>query len=460
MAEKVLFIATVMNMLSGNAMAFAKTWTAGFSADRVKAGIDDALKTLPGMFDNFRQGVNSASASLAIQAEEAQELARRGIKVKEVTKDNTDLMGDYGGAVGGATRATDAAKQSLSAYTRQLETSVGAKASARRASLDLARADQTVAEAARNLTEAQQRFNRIVTGYGSESQQASDQQRELSRAQRDLERAGYDVERATFAVSDAEQALRELRADPRATAEQIREAEIALAEARLSIVDATDAQHEATISLNEAQRQLDITINGAREGSAEYTDALRDLTDAQRQYQDAIETQIDAREREAEAIKKVKEAEEELAKLRSQLPKGTKIDETTGAVVEDTKTNAYPSFMAAVRALHPNSAALKSSTPVAAARQQFPRLYDEYKKAGLALAKGGIVTQPTQALIGEAGAEAVIPLDRLSSLGTTNVYVTVNAGMGTDAARVGDEIVNVLQRYNRRNGALPLKIAV
>ena len=32
-----------------------------------------------------------------------------------------------------------------------------------------------------------------------------------------------------------------------------------------------------------------------------------------------------------------------------------------------------------------------------------------------ALATGGIVTQPTRALVGEAGAEAVIPLDRLMS---------------------------------------------
>ncbi len=35
------------------------------------------------------------------------------------------------------------------------------------------------------------------------------------------------------------------------------------------------------------------------------------------------------------------------------------------------------------------------------------------------LARGGIVTQPTHALIGEAGPEAVIPLDRAGSLGTT-----------------------------------------
>jgi hypothetical protein len=40
-------------------------------------------------------------------------------------------------------------------------------------------------------------------------------------------------------------------------------------------------------------------------------------------------------------------------------------------------------------------------------------------------ASGGIVTMPTIGLVGEAGAEAIIPLSQLGSMGTTNVYVTV-----------------------------------
>jgi hypothetical protein len=58
--------------------------------------------------------------------------------------------------------------------------------------------------------------------------------------------------------------------------------------------------------------------------------------------------------------------------------------------------------------------------------------------------------------VGEAGAEAIIPLDRLGSLGSTNINVTVNAGMGTDGRAVGDEIVRVLKQYERLNGYLPL----
>jgi len=58
------------------------------------------------------------------------------------------------------------------------------------------------------------------------------------------------------------------------------------------------------------------------------------------------------------------------------------------------------------------------------------------------LGKGGIVTQPTTALIGESGPEAVIPLSRAGdNLGRSNVNITVNAGMGADGSEIGREIV-------------------
>ena len=75
-----------------------------------------------------------------------------------------------------------------------------------------------------------------------------------------------------------------------------------------------------------------------------------------------------------------------------------------------------------------------------------------------AFAKGGVVTGPTLGLIGEAGPEAVIPLNRAGGVGTT-INLTVNAGMGADGAQVGEQIVSALRQYQRRNGALPLTVA-
>lgn len=69
-----------------------------------------------------------------------------------------------------------------------------------------------------------------------------------------------------------------------------------------------------------------------------------------------------------------------------------------------------------------------------------------------AMAKGGIVTGPTLALIGEAGPEAVIPLNgRNAGMGNT-FNLTVNAGLGADGAVIGREIVDAIKRYERASG--------
>lgn len=73
------------------------------------------------------------------------------------------------------------------------------------------------------------------------------------------------------------------------------------------------------------------------------------------------------------------------------------------------------------------------------------------------LAEGGIVMPTpggTLANIAEAGRpEAVIPLDRLGNMGTTNKFnITVNAGMGADGQDIGRKIVDEIIRYERSSG--------
>jgi phage-related protein len=74
------------------------------------------------------------------------------------------------------------------------------------------------------------------------------------------------------------------------------------------------------------------------------------------------------------------------------------------------------------------------------------------------LAEGGVVLpQPGGILanIGEGGqAEAVIPLDRFGDIGgrTVNYTVNVNAGMGADGNRIGEQIVNEILRFERSSG--------
>ena len=65
-----------------------------------------------------------------------------------------------------------------------------------------------------------------------------------------------------------------------------------------------------------------------------------------------------------------------------------------------------------------------------------------------ALAEGGIVSSPTLALIGEAGPEAVVPLDRMGSMGG-GPQIVIQTGVG-DPVAIGREVKRVLDAYNRR----------
>jgi hypothetical protein len=72
------------------------------------------------------------------------------------------------------------------------------------------------------------------------------------------------------------------------------------------------------------------------------------------------------------------------------------------------------------------------------------------------MAEGGIVTSPTLALIGEAGPEAVVPLDRMGTGG--GVTINVTGGLAT-SAEIGESVVNALRAYSRSAGPLALNIA-
>jgi hypothetical protein len=79
--------------------------------------------------------------------------------------------------------------------------------------------------------------------------------------------------------------------------------------------------------------------------------------------------------------------------------------------------------------------------------QGLSRIRQDFDEFIPMMANGGLVMSPTLALIGEAGPEMVIPLDRAGGVGAT--YVTVNVS-GADPQAV----VEALRRYTRANGPL------
>ena len=68
------------------------------------------------------------------------------------------------------------------------------------------------------------------------------------------------------------------------------------------------------------------------------------------------------------------------------------------------------------------------------------------------LADGGIVTGPTLAVVGEAGPEAIIPLNKAGGMGSAPMTVNVYMPVGSD----GDSVVRALQEYEARNGPVPV----
>jgi hypothetical protein len=76
------------------------------------------------------------------------------------------------------------------------------------------------------------------------------------------------------------------------------------------------------------------------------------------------------------------------------------------------------------------------------------------RNAAVPFAEGGVVTQPTYALIGEAGAEAVIPLDKMGGFGTT---VNVNvAGSVISEGELQSVIQDALYNLNRAGAVTQL----
>jgi len=74
---------------------------------------------------------------------------------------------------------------------------------------------------------------------------------------------------------------------------------------------------------------------------------------------------------------------------------------------------------------------------------------------GTLMAEGGVVTRATTITAGEAGPEAIIPLDRLGSMGMGGgMNITVNAGLVSTPDQVGQEIIQAILKSQRRSGAV------
>lgn len=71
-------------------------------------------------------------------------------------------------------------------------------------------------------------------------------------------------------------------------------------------------------------------------------------------------------------------------------------------------------------------------------------------------AEGGVVTQPTLGLVGEAGPEAIIPLDRMAEMRGGGQPATVNI---TVTSADPNAVIEAIRSYNRQQGPAPILVA-
>ena len=426
------------------------------------------IDTQAAAYDNLRQKIPALTNATKAQIDAFIASIKLFQSMRQETQATTDALAIFtsgqnsaGGATGGLGNSVDKAKEKVRAYVSALKGFGSDQKSYTKAIKDTTTAKQKLENATNKVSVAQARYDQIVRGYGAGSDQAKAAQEALDQAQRDHTRATLDSEKAAFAVTDAEAELNTLRSSGTATAQEIREAEIALQEAKLAQTEQTIALRDANNEVIAAQETLNELINGATTESTTYKDALKELNDAKADEAEAADNVAEAIDREAEAKLRLAEAERELASARGGVSRGerNKAQAQTGVV---DITGKRKDFLATVnkqlgkkfKSIQSYIDAGKNATSRAERKQRFNEFAQQN---GIPqMARGGIVSQPTFALIGEKAPEAVIPLDRLGGGGDTYI-VNINSKIADET--LPDLIVGELRKFNRRSGAINIQVA-
>jgi hypothetical protein len=379
--------------------------------------------------DEFNISMDKTAKKVETVGQEMAKL-KGGLKLGQASVPLPKVKPTGGGGGGGGTVDTtgiDKLKAKLKTYSDLVVKTTGFQKDLKDALKVTKSANDDLTKATENVTKAQEEFNKISQGYGAGSGEAKTAQEELSQAQRDATRAGFDLEEANFAVTDAEKALNEARAT--GTAQEIRQAEIDLAEAKMTVTEKTIALTTATTNAATAQANLNGTVSGFPAESTKYKDALTLLKEAQQEQVDATDRVNDAKQRELETTNKLIAANKELARKKM------------GITKKEAKSIAKGLKNAGITVTQ-----------------------DMFDVLGITpFAVGGIVRSPVNALIGEAGPEAIIPLDqynKINKMGNmgSGMNITINTGVG-DPVAIGKAVVSSLQAYEKRFGNLPIKVA-
>jgi hypothetical protein len=262
-----------------------------------------------------------------------------------------------------------------------------------------------------------------------------------------ITRAEQQLEEALDLQADATEKVNEARA--LATPEAIRDAEENLTTAILDQEDAQIALSDAQQQVIDLQNELNDVVNGAATDSQKYKDAQKELTDAQKAERDAVDLLTDAYDRQKDAVRELEKAKKDLATAAkgttakqerdAQIATGITAPVTGGGSDYNFSNGGLPSI---------------DFSNIDFSNIDFSGI--DFSSFMPFMADGGIVNRPTVAMIGEAGSEAIIPLDRLNTGGDT-YNITINSKIADNT--LPDLLVAELRKFNRRSGAIDIQVS-
>lgn len=444
--------------------------------DPVPTGAGATVKTLAENIKSYREAVLKA-----VDANKSLADSTQGVKDAQTALGDATYKIEL--AQRGVTKATDNVTKAIDNVSKAQTDTANARSDYQKSIDNTTKAQNDLTKATNGTKKAQDALDAAVKGYGAGSKQGKQAQRDLTEAQRDAEKSGYDTEKAVFDLAEAEQELITVRADALSTAQMIREAEINLAEAKLSLTESQIDQEDSQISVTEATTLYDQVLNGVKDDSIIYKDLLEELnekkaaeaeaiiavTDARTAEQEALVKIAESLTAEGEAVKEVEEAKFALAEAERAVTKAKEDEAKASRDLAAAQLEEAQSLLAIAEAqkevnkqkieagkMAGGKAAL---TKVDASLASVRGLVNNAlalvgQTSGIRMmASGGIVTRPTAAIIGERGAEAVIPLNKMNRFGGgTAINISVNAGMGADGADIGQQIIDAIRKAERRSG--------
>jgi len=437
-------------VLQTTAQALAKNKLATTQVTDASTRAIDNQKQFDEIVKNLGKTVRGTASSIDVlkQAKDKLKSSTENVGSAQIqVRNSTERLDDATKRMKQADDGVTAAKERLAAAIRGVgKESKEGVAAAR----SLANAQKSVAKAQQGVVDAQNRVLAAEKALSDLRNKKADPN-DITNAELGLEKSKLDVEEATLRVDEAEKELAETLKDPKASPIEKRRAELALKDAKIGLRD-------AILDQGASEREL-IAIRATGATAEELAEAERELKDAKDSVQEAID-------RQTEALERLNEEQENYRKVVEGIREGdaeyVKLSEDIVKAEEDQAQ--------AARGLRDAREAAATATDNLRKAEEELRLSRQEARVARGSAPGRAFGGPVSAgrayTVGEMGPElfvptssgTIIPNNRMG--GGTTVNVVVNAGLGTSGIQVAQQIVDVLSQYTKVSGPLSQYVSV